>query len=183
MILRHADRLIDLTQDLLTLSELEEKGIPLRREAIDWPELLASVRVLFEKKLLEKKLRLDISLPENLEPIAFKGDRFRLEQMFINLLDNAVKYTDRGGIAIHVLVAPGRLIVEVKDSGVGIAPDHLPRIFERFYVIDKARSRQSGGTGLGLAIVKHIVTLHGGEIRVESTPGVGTTFTLLFPLD
>ncbi len=183
VILRHADRLIDLTQDLLTLSELEEKGIPLRREAIDWPELLASVRVLFEKKLLEKKLRLDISLPENLEPIAFKGDRFRLEQMFINLLDNAVKYTDRGGIAIHVLVAPGRLIVEVKDSGVGIAPDHLPRIFERFYVIDKARSRQSGGTGLGLAIVKHIVTLHGGEIRVESTPGVGTTFTLLFPLD
>jgi two-component system phosphate regulon sensor histidine kinase PhoR len=183
VILRHADRLIDLTKDLLTLSELEEKGIPLRREAIDWPELLAGVRVLFEKKLLDKKLRLDISLPENLEQLAFKGDRFRLEQMFINLMDNAVKYTDRGGIAIRISVAASRLIVEVKDSGVGIAPDHLPRIFERFYVIDKARSRQSGGTGLGLAIVKHIVTLHGGEIRAESTPGVGSTFTLLLPFD
>ncbi len=183
VILRHADRLIDLTQDLLTLSELEEKGIPLRREAIDWPELLAGIRVLFEKKLLDKKLRLDISLPKNLEQVAFKGDRFRLEQMFINLMDNAVKYTDRGGIAIRVSVAASRLIVEVKDSGVGIAPDHLPRIFERFYVIDKARSRQSGGTGLGLAIVKHIVTLHGGEIKVESTPGEGTTFTLSIPFD
>ncbi len=183
VILRHADRLIDLTKDLLTLSELEEKGIPLRREAIDWPELLAGIRVLFEKKLLDKKLRLDILLPENLEQLAFKGDRFRLEQMFINLMDNAVKYTDRGGIAIRISFAASHLIVEVKDSGVGISPDHLPRIFERFYVIDKARSRQSGGTGLGLAIVKHIVALHGGEIRAESTPGVGSTFTLSLPFD
>ncbi len=183
VILRHADRLIDLTQDLLTLSELEEKGIPLRREAIDWPELLAGIRVLFEKKLLGKKLRLDISVPENLESLAFKGDRFRLEQMFINLLDNAVKYTDQGGIDIRISVAASQLLVEVKDSGVGIAPDHLPRIFERFYVIDKARSRQNGGTGLGLAIVKHIVTLHGGEIRVESAPGAGSTFTVLLPFD
>jgi two-component system phosphate regulon sensor histidine kinase PhoR len=183
VILRHADRLIDLTRDLLSLSELEVKGVVLRRETIDWPELLAGIRVLFEKKLLEKKLRLDISLPENLEPLAFKGDRFRLEQMFINLLDNAVKYTDRGGIAIRISVAASHLHVEVKDSGVGIASDHLPRIFERFYVIDNARSRQSGGTGLGLAIVRHIVTLHGGKISVESAPGAGSTFTVLLPFD
>jgi two-component system phosphate regulon sensor histidine kinase PhoR len=182
VILRHADRLIDLTKDLLTLSELEEKGGTLLRETIDWPELLIGIRVLFEKKLLEKKLSLDISLPESLDQIAFKGDRFRLEQMFINLLDNAVKYTDKGGITIRILAATGHLLLEFNDSGVGIAPEHLPRIFERFYVIDKARSRQSGGTGLGLAIVKHIVSLHGGEIKVESVHGTGCTFTISFPI-
>jgi two-component system phosphate regulon sensor histidine kinase PhoR len=181
VILRHADRLIDLTRDLLSLSELEEMGAVLHREAIDWTELLAGIRVLFEKKLLDKKLRLDISLPENQEQIAFKGDYFRLEQMFINLMDNAVKYTDQGGIAIRVSGAAGRLTVEVEDSGVGIAPDHLPRIFERFYVADRARSRQSGGTGLGLAIVKHIVSLHGGEIEVRSSPGMGCTFMIRLP--
>ncbi|MDD8013950.1 MAG: ATP-binding protein, partial [Acidobacteriota bacterium] len=88
-----------------------------------------------------------------------------------------------GGIAIRISVAASHLHVEVKDSGVGIASDHLPRIFERFYVIDNARSRQSGGTGLGLAIVRHIVTLHGGKISVESAPGAGSTFTVLLPFD
>ncbi len=182
VILRHADRLIDLTRDLLSLSELEEKGVVLRRETIDWPDMFSGIRVLFERKLLEKKLSLETLLPESLEQIAFKGDRFRLEQMFINLLDNAIKYTDKGGIAIRLSAAAGHAIIEVKDSGSGIPSEHLPRIFERFYVIDKARSRQSGGTGLGLAIVKHIVSLHGGEIKVESAPGAGCTFTISFPL-
>jgi two-component system phosphate regulon sensor histidine kinase PhoR len=190
VILRHADRLIDLTRDLLSLSELEERGMVVRRETIDWPELLAGIRVLFEKKLLDKNLRLDISLPESLGQVAFKGDRFRLEQMFINLLDNAVKYTDRGAITIRISAAAGpegprrgdRLLIEFKDSGIGIAPEHLPRVFERFYVIDKARSRQSGGTGLGLAIVKHIVSLHGGEINAESVQGSGCTFTISLPI-
>ncbi len=182
VILRHADRLIDLTKDLLSLSELEAKNGALRREAIDWPELLAGIRVLFEKKLLEKKLKLDIVLAEGLERIAFKGDRFRLEQMLINLLDNAIKYTDSGGVTIRLAVAANRLVIECEDSGAGIAPEHLPRIFERFYVIDKARSRQSGGTGLGLALVKHIVQLHGGEIEAQSTVGAGSTFTARLPL-
>jgi two-component system phosphate regulon sensor histidine kinase PhoR len=182
VILRHADRLIDLTRDLLSLSALEERGSALRRETVDWPELLAGMRVLFEKKLLEKKLDLDIALPRDLEGIAFKGDRFRLEQMLINLLDNAIKYTDDGGIAIRLASTAGRLIIECRDSGAGISPEHLPRIFERFYVIDKARSRQSGGTGLGLAIVKHIVSLHGGEITAQSLQGQGSVFTISLPI-
>ena len=120
-------------------------------------------------------------MPENSD-LRFRGDRFRLEQMLINLLDNAVKYTEKGGIAIRFSTAAGRLLIEIRDSGIGIAAEHLPRIFERFYVVDKARSRQSGGTGLGLAIVKHIVGLHDGEIAVQSTPGKGTVFTIDFPL-
>ena len=182
VILRHADRLIDLTKDLLSLSELEARNGALLREAIDWPELLAGIRVLFEKKLLEKALKLSIEIAEGLERTPFMGDRFRLEQMLINLLDNALKYTDSGGITIRVAVAANRLIIACEDSGAGIASEHLPRIFERFYVIDKARSRQSGGTGLGLAIVKHIVNLHGGEITVESVPGQGSVFTISLPI-
>jgi two-component system phosphate regulon sensor histidine kinase PhoR len=182
VIRRHTDRLIGLTQDLLSLAELEEKGAALSREAIDWPALLAGVRVLFEKKLREKKLNLDVSLPDDPQAIAFRGDRFRLEQMLINLLDNAVRYTEKGGIAVRLAAAGGFLRMEVQDSGPGIAPEHLPRIFERFYVADRARSRQNGGTGLGLAIVKHIAVLHGGEISVRSDPGAGSTFTVLLPL-
>ncbi len=179
---RNADRLIEMTNDLLTLSELEEKSGRLEREEIDWPGLLAGVRSLFEKRIREKGLTLDISPPQPAEPIAYRGDRFRLEQMLINLLDNAVKYTDQGGIAVRVAAGGGGLTIEVRDSGAGIPAEHQERIFERFYVVDKARSRQNGGTGLGLAIVKHIVQLHGGEIAVHSRPGAGSTFTVrLFP--
>ncbi|MBN2346509.1 MAG: HAMP domain-containing protein [Candidatus Aminicenantes bacterium] len=182
VILRHTDRLIDLTNDLLSLSQLEEKGLALHREAIDWPAFIADIRALFEKRICEKALTLDVSLPADPKAIAFQGDRFRLEQMLINLLDNAVKYTDRGGIAIRVAAVAGELQLEVEDSGRGIDPQHLPRLFERFYVADKARSRQGGGTGLGLAIVKHIVHLHGGRIDVRSSPGRGTVFSVFLPL-
>jgi len=181
VILRHADRLIELTNDLLALSELEEQSVKLSREAIDWPGLLGGIRALFEKRISDKKLSLDVSLAESLEQVPFQGDRFRLEQMFINLMDNAVKYTDQGGISIRISAVAGILLIEFRDSGMGIAAVHLPRIFERFYVADKARSRQSGGTGLGLAIVKHIVSLHGGEIEVQSVPGEGCTFTIRLP--
>ncbi len=190
VIRRHTDRLINLTADLLTLSELEEKSLHIQMTPINWPEMLIRIRSLFEKKLREKQLTLAIDLPENLGDISFQGDLFRLEQMFINLMDNAVKYTEKGGISIRFLIAGGpegprrggRLLIEIRDSGIGIASEHLPRLFERFYVADKARSRQTGGTGLGLAIVKHIVGLHGGKIEVQSTPGMGTAFTIDFPL-
>ncbi len=182
VILRHTDRLIDLTKDLLALSELEGKGVALRREAIDWPDLLASIRALFEKRIREKGLELTVSFPERAEGITFQGDRFRLEQMLINLLDNAVKYTERGGIAVRIAEDDNHLLIEVEDSGAGIAAEHLSRIFERFYVVDKARSRQGDGTGLGLAIVKHIVNLHGGEIEARSKSGKGSVFTVRLPL-
>ena len=189
VIRRHADRLIELTNDLLALSELEERNVELSRESIDWPGLLDGIRTLFEKKISDKKLSLEFSLPQNPTEIIFQGDRFRLEQMFINLLDNAVKYTDQGGIVIRISAetspeCPRRgdhLRIDIRDSGVGMAAEHLPRIFERFYVVDKARSRQSGGTGLGLAIVKHVVGLHGGGIEVQSSPGKGCTFTIRLP--
>ncbi len=182
IILRHADRLIELTQDLLVLAELEEKGMPLRREAVDWREMLAGVRALFEKKFAEKSLNLQVTVPDDLALPAFQGDRCRLEQMLINLLDNALRYTEKGGASVRLRREEGSLAIAVRDSGIGIPAADLPRIFERFFVVDRARSRQSGGTGLGLAIVKHIVRLHGGRIDVTSAPGEGTEFTVTLPL-
>jgi len=182
IILRHADRLIELTRDLLALAELEEKGVALRCETVDWRELLNGVCVLFEKKFAEKNLSLQVSLPDDLAAVEFKGDRFRLEQMLINLLDNALRYTEKGGAFIRLHRDEGSVVIVVGDSGIGIPAADLPRIFERFFVADKARSRQSGGTGLGLAIVKHIARLHGGRIDVTSAPGEGTEFIVTLPL-
>jgi len=110
------------------------------------------------------------------------GDQFKLQQVFINLIDNALKYTDQGSVTVTLTRDAAQLGVAVKDSGIGIAPEHLTRLFERFYVVDKSRSRKTGGTGLGLAIVKHIVLLHNGTIDVASTVGVGTTITVTLPL-
>jgi len=109
------------------------------------------------------------------------ADPFRLEQVLVNLIDNAVKYTERGAIRVSLRKDDRRLVIEVADTGIGIPKEHLPRIFERFYVVDKSRSRRVGGTGLGLAIVKHIVLLHNGSVDVESTPGEGTKFTVSLP--
>jgi signal transduction histidine kinase len=114
---------------------------------------------------------------------AIEGDLFKLEQMLLNLLDNAVKYTDRGGIAVSVDAQGKRVRIRVRDTGIGIPKDDIPRVFERFYVVDKSRSRKSGGTGLGLAIVKHIVLQHSGTIGIESVPGEGTTVTVTLPAD
>jgi len=182
VILRHTDRLIDLTADLLTLSELEEKQRQPHLENIDWPDMLARVRSLFEKRIRKKNLALQVDLADDIQGLVFQGDPFRLEQMFINLLDNAVNYTEKGGVTIAISARAGRLFIQVRDSGSGIAAEHLPHLFERFYVTDKARSRQTGGTGLGLSIVKHIVELHNGTIAVQSTPGSGTTFTVDLPI-
>ena len=107
------------------------------------------------------------------------------EQAVINLVDNAVKYSEQGDVvrlsAAHEPGEAGQLVILVQDEGCGIAADHLPRLFERFYRVDKARSRGLGGTGLGLSIVKHIVQAHGGSVAVESEPGVGTSFTIRLP--
>ncbi|RKX58412.1 MAG: PAS domain-containing sensor histidine kinase, partial [Thermodesulfobacteriota bacterium] len=106
---------------------------------------------------------------------------FKLEQMFINLIDNAIKYTERGEVSILLKQTDKEVIIKVKDTGIGIPKEHLDRIFERFYVVDKSRSKKLGGTGLGLSIVKHIVLLHNGKIDVESLLGKGTEFTITFP--
>jgi two-component system phosphate regulon sensor histidine kinase PhoR len=106
-----------------------------------------------------------------------------MKQLLINLLDNAIKYTEEGSITISCTEENNKLILRVKDTGIGIGKDHLSRIFERFYRVDKGRSRKQGGTGLGLAIVKHIVELYNGNIQLESQPGVGTEFKISLPYD
>jgi two-component system, OmpR family, phosphate regulon sensor histidine kinase PhoR len=110
------------------------------------------------------------------------ADAFKLEQVFINLIENAIRYTEKGSVLVRLLKQGDRIVAAVKDTGIGIPKEHLSRVFERFYVVDKSRSRQQGGTGLGLAIAKHIVLLHGGSIDVESTLGAGTTMTVVLPI-
>jgi len=137
--------------------------------------------MLFEKKAKEKGIEITLKYDEIPE---IKGDQFRLEQMLINLVDNAVRFTEQGSIKISLSYEKEKSMVkiEVSDTGIGIEKFHISKIFERFYVVDKARSRKTGGTGLGLSIVKHIVLLHNGTIEVQSSLGKGTTFTINLPV-
>jgi two-component system phosphate regulon sensor histidine kinase PhoR len=177
---RNTDRLINIVNDLLLLSDLEEKAV-LELKDIDLRGFLENVIGIFDKRLKEKQLSLVIDVNENLPSI--KADLFKLEQMLVNLLDNAVKYTDRGEITVSLDVHEKRVRIQVKDTGIGIPKDDIPHVFERFYVVDKSRSRKSGGTGLGLSIVKHIVLLHNGTINIESALGKGTSVTVTLPTD
>jgi two-component system phosphate regulon sensor histidine kinase PhoR len=177
---RNTERLINIVTDLLLLSGLEEKTA-LELEDIDLGGLLENVIRIFDQRLKDKQLSLVIDAQENLPPI--KADLFKLEQMLVNLLDNAVKYTDRGKITVSLDVQDKRVRIRVRDTGIGIPKEDIPRIFERFYVVDKSRSRKSGGTGLGLSIVKHIVLLHHGTIDIESALGKGTSVTVTLPTD
>lgn len=182
IIAKHAHRLNAIIDDLLSLSRLEEVG---QRRAI-----------LFEKTAIKPVLETAVDLSaikaeqEKISVALVCDDAIEarinaplLEQAMVNLVDNAIKYSEQGEtVTITVRQRDGEIAIEVKDQGCGISPDHLARIFERFYVVDKGRSRKLGGTGLGLAIVKHIAQVHGGDVTVESAPGQGSTFTLhLYP--
>ena len=180
IIKRHTERLIALVSDLLTLSALEERGARLQREPVDLRRLAGDILKIFGKKAQGKNLRLTLATPEG-ERCVVCGDPSQLEQLLINLVDNALKYTERGEIRVSLERSGDQVVMRVEDSGPGIAAEHLPRIFERFYVVDKSRSRRLGGTGLGLAIVKHIVSLHQGSIEVASELDRGTTFTVILP--
>jgi two-component system phosphate regulon sensor histidine kinase PhoR len=174
---RHADRLASLVGDLLILSELEagEKSLQLAPVAI--VGAVGHARALLEEKARDKNINIDLSGVEGAPPVL--ADRGKLEQVMVNLLDNALKYTpENGSITISAKEADGMVAILLTDTGIGIPPKDLPRIFERFYRVDTARSREQGGTGLGLAIVKHIIQQHGGSVTVESTPGKGSTFTV-----
>jgi two-component system phosphate regulon sensor histidine kinase PhoR len=177
---RNTNRLINIVNDLLLLSSLEEKPT-LELENIDLSDFLENVIRIFDQRVKDKQLSLMIDVKEDLPPI--RADLFKLEQMLVNLLDNAVKYTDRGEINVSVDFQDKRVRIQVRDTGIGIPKEDIPRIFERFYVVDKSRSRKSGGTGLGLSIVKHIVLLHHGTIGIESAPGKGTSVTITLPTD
>ncbi len=180
IIKKHTDRLIHIVEDLLLLTELEEKGISQESEKVNLYKLVRNVFKIFEHEINKKNLEIELQAEE--KEIIVPGDYFRLEQMFINLIDNAIKYSEKGRILVSLKKEKDKVEIRISDSGPGIAREHLTRIFERFYVIDKSRSRKAGGTGLGLAIVKHIVLLHQGEISVESEPGKGTTFIINLPL-
>ncbi|WP_342769236.1 two-component system histidine kinase PnpS [Peribacillus asahii] len=176
IILEESDRLQVLIQELLNLSKMEQQVFVLNRQDVDLIQMLTDISMMLSTRLEEKQLTLDIVGPNQ----AFiEGDLSRIKQVFINLMSNAVNYTLTGGaIMVCVKEEEDTVIVEIQDNGIGIEPKELPRIFERFYRVDKARSRDSGGTGLGLAIVKHILEVHHGKVKVESTVGVGTTFTV-----
>ena len=135
---------------------------------------IAAVRELARRRGLE--LSLDPG-----PPVPVRADRLRLEQVLANLLDNAIKYTDRGRVVARLGTDPRVVWCEVEDTGPGIAPEAQARVFERFYRIDSARSRERGGTGLGLSIAKHIMELHGGTIGMRSEPGRGSTFRFELP--
>jgi two-component system phosphate regulon sensor histidine kinase PhoR len=178
---RHTDRLTSIVQDLLILSSLEDDHVKMKRERVNLSELSRDIVAVFIKKAAQKQLELHLELQSN-EISLERADRYRLEQLLINMIDNAIKYTEKGSVTVRIGRDDGHAKIEVEDTGIGIPGEHLPRLYERFYVVDKSRSRSSGGTGLGLSIVKHIVQLHGGSIDVKSVPGRGTLFTVLLPI-
>lgn len=177
---RHSDRLNLLANDLLSLARLEAKDANLQISEISLRDLLANVTRDWEKRLAAKNLHLDLAVAENFPLV--RVDERRLEEVVHNLLDNAVKYSGANGrIRIQAASPNQEVVISVHDEGIGIAPADLPRIFERFYRADRARSRELGGTGLGLSIVKHIAQLHGGRVEAESTLGHGTTIRVILP--
>jgi two-component system phosphate regulon sensor histidine kinase PhoR len=178
---RHSERLSRLTEDLLVLSELESGTRKMTFKPVEAGQLVQRVLEVFWDRAAKRKVSLSYSLSSGLPSIL--GDYDRLQQLFINLVDNAVKFTPAGGsVTINACAqADAGVEIAVVDTGAGIAEKDLPRLTERFYRVDKARSRELGGTGLGLAIVKHIVLAHGGELKIESAINKGTTVRVLLP--
>ncbi|WP_042459623.1 two-component system histidine kinase PnpS [Neobacillus dielmonensis] len=175
IILKESDRLQSLIQDLLELSKLESHSFTLNKQELNLHQLLEEVVTLLSGKAKTKNISLDLICP--ISPVAIRGDVDRLKQVFINLIANAITYTPSHGVVTVKLVEhKNSVVVMVKDTGIGIEEKEIPRIFERFYRVDRARSRNSGGTGLGLAIVKHIVEAHHGNLSVESEVGKGSVF-------
>ncbi len=177
-ILEQCARLQALLEDLLTLSRLESPAGAMEPEPVALGDLARRAREVIAPAAAERGVTLEVEATELILP----GDADALERLLLNLLDNAVKYNRPGGrVRLELRREGAEVIVEVRDSGIGISAEHLPRLFERFYRVDRARSRGEGGTGLGLAIVKHVAQLHGGRVEVESEPGVGSTFRVHLP--
>ncbi|HQB31689.1 MAG TPA: ATP-binding protein, partial [Syntrophales bacterium] len=182
IISRHAQRLKRLVDDLLVLSDIETGEMRFHFETLSVKEVLDTLLPLVEQKASAKSIAVERAISAELP--AIRADRDRLSQIFLNILDNAVKFTPEGGKLRLRVSSDGQsaLTVEIGDTGIGIPKDEIPRLGERFYRVDKTRSRELGGTGLGLSIVKHLLKLHRGEMRIESQQGRGTTVTLTFPV-
>lgn len=176
MIVGEVDRLTSISDDLLVLSAAEAS--PAKGGRCDLAEVARGVVGQLRSKAAGKGL--DLSL-EASAPVLVPADEGPMTQVALNLIDNAVKYTSEGSVKVRVYAEGKEAVLEVRDTGIGIATEHHPRIFERFYRVDKARSRQTGGTGLGLSIVRHIVESLGGTVSFESALNRGSTFTARFP--
>ncbi len=175
------DGLDALVKDLVALSQMETGEIRMHKERVDLRLLTLEVCEQLEHKANQRQTVLKIK-PDSLEHVWVKADAYRITQVMTNLIENAVKYgNDNGKVIIHFEEERKHFVVSVRDDGPGIPSGHLPRLFERFYRVDKSRSREKGGTGLGLAIVKHILSAHGSKISVASKVEKGTTFS--FKLD
>jgi len=178
---RQSERLSELVEDLLELSRLESREVKLTFSRVPLAVAASRAAETVKPKAAGKSIHLELHVPPDMSA---RGDERAVEQVLLNLLDNAVKYTPAGGrVEVHGNLEDGRCVVRVKDTGVGIEPRHLTRIFERFYRVDKGRSRDMGGTGLGLSIVKHLLGAMDGEVKVESQPNVGSVFAIFLPVD
>jgi two-component system phosphate regulon sensor histidine kinase PhoR len=177
-ICRNAAQLTEMIGELFSLARLESGGGELRIEPVDFATLLERLRHEYSEQLEQRSLSFEIDCPH---PADFPADRRYIERVFRNLIENALKYTDQGGIKVRMERLEGEFRFSVSDTGIGIPQEHLPRIFQRFYRVDRDRSRRTGGTGIGLAIVKHVVQLHNGRVWAESRIGVGTTVYFTLP--
>ncbi len=176
---KNANRMNALIDDLTDLSLIETGSVSLQLQPVDLSEIAHEVASHLSRQAASQSVEVQVDLPS---PFQVRADRLRVEQMLANLVDNAIKFNRPGGrVRIAATVADAHPTLVVEDSGIGIPMDSLDRVFNRFYRVDKARSRDLGGTGLGLSIVKHLMRLHGGQVRVESELGRGSRFFLEFP--
>ncbi|AGK55171.1 two-component system histidine kinase PnpS [Bacillus sp. 1NLA3E] len=172
-----SERLQTLIEDLLELSKIEQHRFNLEIKSFDLTSIISEVIRMLDFKAVDKGITLEFNV--DLQSLTIEGDPFRLKQVFINVINNAIMYTPNGGkITVSIEEKGDLILVKVADTGIGIEKQEIPRIFERFYRVDKARSRNSGGTGLGLAIVKHLIEAHKGTISVVSELGKGSIFTI-----
>lgn len=172
------DRLINIVRDLEEISQLESGGLVLEYERFDVVQLAREIADAAEINAAKRGIKVRVNRLVVNKPIMVYADKKRVGQVFGNLIINSIKYGKEGGLTeIGIVDMFDKVLVEVSDNGVGIAAEHIPRLFERFFRVDKSRSREEGGTGLGLAIVKHIIEAHDETITVRSAPGEGTTFS------
>jgi two-component system phosphate regulon sensor histidine kinase PhoR len=175
-----ASRLEAIVEDLLELADLDRPDAALNLKDGDLAEVVRDMAAGFEETAARRGLKLTLEVRPGLRA---SFDRKRVEVALRNLLDNAIKYTDSGTVRVSGEAGSGRVRISVADTGRGISAEHLPRVFERFYRVDRGRARATGGTGLGLSIVKHAIELHGGTVGVESAPQQGSTFWFEIPVN
>ena len=180
IIQKESDRLHLLIDDLLELSGMEREGFSLTYATVNVKDMIGDAMKIVSRSMERKKMNIVAEIPEGL---IIDADADRLMQVMVNLLSNAINYSkEETTVTVAVTHAVNEVVITICDQGIGIEQSELPRLFERFYRVDRARSRDSGGTGLGLAIVKHLVEIHGGRVEVDSTIGVGTTFCIHLPI-